>query len=55
LTFDPFDPIHFALPAPRPFGIRPLMGHGTGLHGRRGHPPFYYKQYRVTFGVEIAL
>jgi uncharacterized protein (TIGR03382 family) len=33
-----FDPIHFALPAPRPFGL-----------------PFYYKQYRVTFGLEVAL
>lgn len=33
-----FDPIHFALPAPRPFGL-----------------PFYYKQYRVSFGLEVAL
>ena len=33
-----FDPIHFAMPAPRPFGL-----------------PFYYKQYRVTFGIEVAL
>jgi len=33
-----FDPIHFAAPTPRPFGI-----------------PFYYKQYRVTVGLEIAL
>lgn len=33
-----FDPIHFALPTPRPFGL-----------------PFYYKQYRVTFGIEVAL
>ena len=32
-----FDPSHFALPAPRPFGL-----------------PFYYKQYRVTVGLEIA-
>lgn len=32
-----FDPSHFALPAPRPFGL-----------------PFYYKQYRVTAGLEIA-
>jgi hypothetical protein len=33
-----FDPIHFALPTPRPGGI-----------------PFFYKQYRVTVGFEIAL
>ncbi len=33
-----FDPIHFAVPAPRPFGL-----------------PFFYKQYRVAFGLEIAL
>ena len=33
-----FDPIHFAIPTPRPFGI-----------------PFYYKQYRVTFGIEVRL
>lgn len=33
-----FDPIHFALPTPRPGGI-----------------PFYYKQYRVAVGFEIAL
>jgi len=33
-----FDPIHFATPMPRPFGI-----------------PFYYKQYRVTFGIEVSL
>jgi len=33
-----FDPIHFAMPVPRPIGL-----------------PFYYKQYRVTFGVEMRL
>lgn len=33
-----FDPIHVALPTPRPFGL-----------------PFYYKQYRVTFGLEVRL
>ncbi|MBA3393342.1 MAG: hypothetical protein H0T89_11895 [Deltaproteobacteria bacterium] len=33
-----FDPVHFALPAPRPFGL-----------------PFYYKQYRVSFGIEVRL
>ncbi len=33
-----FDPVHFAFPAPRPFGL-----------------PFFYKQYRVTIGVELRL
>lgn len=32
-----FDPIHFVLPSPRPFGV-----------------PFFYKQYRVTAGIEVA-